>query len=64
MIEIVKENPEATSLTDPRAVRERQFADEYLEESPQSANALKMRRTILDGSRRALEKQFVDPYSP
>ncbi len=61
---MVKENPEVTSLTDPRAVRERQFADEYLDESTQSRSALNVRQTILDGSRRALEKQFVNPCCP
>ncbi|MCJ1243197.1 Nucleoporin nup93 [Trapelia coarctata] len=57
VIEMVKENPDVTSLTDPRAVIERQFTHEYLDES-QLGNALKMRQTLLDGSRRALEKQF------
>ncbi|MCJ1476998.1 hypothetical protein MMC13_005669 [Lambiella insularis] len=58
LIEIVKENPEVTSPTDPRAVKERQFANDYLDEAPTSAKALKIRRMIIDGSRRALEKQF------
>lgn len=54
---MVKENPDVTSPTDPRTVKERQFVTGYLDETPTSAKAIKLRRMIIDGSRRALEKQ-------
>ena len=40
--------------------RERQFADDYLDETPNSSKNLRMRRRIIDGSRRSLEKAFFD----
>ncbi|MCJ1415720.1 hypothetical protein MMC32_002052 [Xylographa parallela] len=58
VIEIVKENPAAPDLIDSRAVKERQYAEEYLDETSTSAKAFKIRRMIIDGSRKALEKQF------
>ncbi|MCJ1389904.1 hypothetical protein MMC18_002761 [Xylographa bjoerkii] len=58
LIEIIKENPEASGLTDPRTVKERQYAGEYLDETSTSAKAFNIRKMIIDGSRRALERQF------
>ncbi|MCJ1401087.1 hypothetical protein MMC11_004299 [Xylographa trunciseda] len=58
LVEIVKENPESSSLTDPGTVKERQYAEEYLDETLTSAKAFKVRKMILNGSRKALEKQF------
>lgn len=55
---IVKECPEAVDFADPRAIKERQYADEYLDEMPNSAKSMNMRKRIIDGSRRALEKQY------
>lgn len=40
--------------------KQRQFADDYLDEAPNSAKATKVRRRILDGSRRCLEKAFFE----
>jgi nuclear pore complex protein Nup93 len=62
LIEIVKENPNAKSPTDPDAVKERQYADDYLEESRNSAKTVAIRKRIIDGSRKTLEKQLVDPH--
>ena len=38
----------------------RKFADQYLNDSPNSENSARCRRSILEGSRKALEKQFYD----
>ena len=38
--------------------KERQLADDYLDESPNSAKSMKIRKTIIDGSRASLEKAF------
>ncbi|KAK7556651.1 Nup93/Nic96-domain-containing protein [Phyllosticta citricarpa] len=40
-------------------VRERQFAAEYLDENSSSAGSIAIRKRILDGSRRFLEKKFL-----
>ena len=38
--------------------KERHFADDYLDETPNSAKAIKIRKKIIDGSRASLEKAF------
>ena len=50
LIEVVKEGPNPPS--------ERQFASAYLDEHPNSPRAVKLRKQILDGSKRYLEKMF------
>jgi len=50
LIEVVRESD----------AKERQFTDEYLDETPNSASAMKVRKTIIDGSRRSLEKAFFE----
>lgn len=42
-----------------QAVKERQFADQYLNETPNSAEAIAVRKRIIAGSRSCLEKQYV-----
>lgn len=39
--------------------KEREFADDYLDELPNSAKSMKIRKRIIDGSRRCLEKSYV-----
>ena len=39
---------------------ERQYAEEYLDESPNSQRCIKIRKQIIDGARRSLEKDFFD----
>ncbi|KJZ77758.1 hypothetical protein HIM_02935 [Hirsutella minnesotensis 3608] len=57
VVSIVEENPEAE---DPRSTAtERKFARKYLDENPQSGDSIEMRKTILHGSNRFLEKQFL-----
>ncbi|KAF2788481.1 nuclear pore protein-like protein [Melanomma pulvis-pyrius CBS 109.77] len=54
-----KENPHAPSI-ETTTPRQRCFAREYLDEAPNSTYALKTRKRILDGSRKFLEKRFLD----
>lgn len=49
LVEIVGENE----------AKERQFADDYLDEVPNSAKSMNIRKRIIDGSRRCLEKSYV-----
>lgn len=56
LMEIVGEDPEITSPSDPSAVRERQFAEAYLDESPNSPKNIQIRKTIIRGGTRCLEK--------
>ncbi|KAI9747405.1 MAG: hypothetical protein M1835_002124 [Candelina submexicana] len=58
LIEMVKENPQAVNASDKDAVKERQFANWYLDQMPNSPKAIKIRKQIIEGSRRFLEKQF------
>ncbi|KAK3490809.1 Nup93/Nic96-domain-containing protein [Neurospora hispaniola] len=55
MMEIVGENPHLGQVP-----RERAFAKKYLDPSTSSKNAVDMRKQILDGANRFLEKQFFD----
>lgn len=55
LAEIVGENPEVTSLADPNAVKERQYAKAYLDE-PNSESNRAVRKRILRGGARCLEK--------
>ena len=55
-MQIVGENPDAGSVTDPNAVRERQYATDYLDESNNSARTINIRKRIIEGSRKSLEK--------
>ena len=49
-----------TEITQEGNAQERQYASEYLDELPNSARSVKMRRRIIDGSRTSLEKAFFD----
>lgn len=40
--------------------KERQYANDYLDEIPNSAKAIKTRKRVIDGSRRCLEKAFFE----
>lgn len=56
LVEIVKEDLSAVAVSEPNAVKERQFASDYLIEDPKSVKAVRMNKRILDGSRRFLEQ--------
>ena len=46
-------------ITGETNAKERQFADDYLDEVPNSARSMNIRKRIIDGSRRCLEKSYV-----
>ncbi|TVY88890.1 Nucleoporin, partial [Lachnellula willkommii] len=56
LIEIVSEDPEVELLSDPLAVKERQFAKQYLDETPASPISTAIKKRILTGGTRCLEK--------
>ncbi|EEH39027.2 hypothetical protein PAAG_01489 [Paracoccidioides lutzii Pb01] len=58
LISIVNESPNAGSLSDPDVLKERQFANDYLDDSTHSVGATKMRKRIIEGSRKFLEQSF------
>lgn len=60
LIEITREKRDPGTFKDPDVPRERQFADDYLDEAPNSAKAINVRKRILDGSRRCLERAFFE----
>ena len=57
LIQIVSENPDAGSPTEPDAIKERQYAIDYLDETPSSIKTLNLRKRIIEGSRKYLEQQ-------
>ncbi|KAK2760360.1 hypothetical protein FQN54_002430 [Arachnomyces sp. PD_36] len=58
LIGITGEISTATALSEPGVVRERQFAEDYLDESSNSQASTRLKKRIVEGSRRFLEKQF------
>lgn len=50
LVEIAEENK----------AKERQYANDYLDEVPNSAKTIKIRKRVTDGSRRCLEKAFFE----
>lgn len=60
LISITKEDPNATNPSDPGAIKERQFSEDYLNESLSSRGATNMRKRIVEGSRTFLEKLFYN----
>ncbi|RBR09469.1 hypothetical protein FVER53590_09507 [Fusarium verticillioides] len=59
VMEIVGENPDAETTLNNATAREREFADMYLNDNPNSAKAVEMRKRILSGANVFLEKQFL-----
>lgn len=53
---MVNEVPKQTIQNSPKAPKEREFANDYLDEAPNSAKTTNVRKRIIDGSRRCLEK--------
>lgn len=60
LINITKEKRNPGTFKDPEVPKERQLADDYLDEVPNSVKSIKVRKRILDGSRRCLEKAFLE----
>ncbi|KAF4981182.1 hypothetical protein FZEAL_2951 [Fusarium zealandicum] len=59
VMEIVGENPDAETTLNNATAKEREFADMYLNENPNSAKSVEMRKRILTGANTFLEKQFL-----
>lgn len=57
VVEIVGEHPDLRSFSEPNVVKERQFASAWTDESPNSVAAIDLRKRILRGTSRHLEKQ-------
>ncbi|KAI1817574.1 Nup93/Nic96-domain-containing protein [Poronia punctata] len=55
---IVGEKPDAETFAGDATARERQYKDSYLDINEKSANSVQMRKKILDGANRFLEKKF------
>ncbi|KAL2358657.1 Nup93/Nic96-domain-containing protein [Cryomyces antarcticus] len=60
LIEITGENADVQRPSDPGAIKERHYAQDYLDEALNSRNAIKMRKRIIDGARQWLEKDFYN----
>ncbi|KAM0455812.1 hypothetical protein ACHAPV_002902 [Trichoderma viride] len=59
MIEIVGEDADAETSLNGNTAKERQFAEMYLDENPNSQLSVEMRKRILSGANAFLEKQFL-----
>ncbi|CAD6443368.1 4ce156c7-7455-4d9e-8807-ef260a6d0af1 [Sclerotinia trifoliorum] len=60
LMEIVGEDPDSDRLQLPGAVKQRQFASAYLDDNTNSAQAADLRKRILSGSLRYLQKEFFE----
>ncbi|GAB1199791.1 hypothetical protein APSETT444_009150 [Aspergillus pseudonomiae] len=60
LISIVQETPNIVNTSDPGALKERQFSEDYLDEAPGSRRAISLRKRIVDGSRTFLENLFYN----
>ncbi|EZF28009.1 hypothetical protein H112_00106 [Trichophyton rubrum D6] len=58
LISITDEPASSVGYFEPGALRPRQFAKDYREDGPNSIEALKMRKQIITGSRKHLERSF------
>ncbi|KAH7153065.1 Nup93/Nic96-domain-containing protein [Dactylonectria macrodidyma] len=59
VMEIVGENPAAETTLNNATAKEREFANMYLDENPNSPKSVEMRKRILTGANSFLEKQFL-----
>ncbi|KAH7366914.1 Nup93/Nic96-domain-containing protein [Plectosphaerella cucumerina] len=57
--QIVGEDPTADTTIDGATAKERQYAQMYLDDAPNSANAIGMRKKLLSGANTFLERQFL-----
>lgn len=58
LVHITNEDISKVSMSDPGAVKERQYAVDYLDDSPHSKGNMAIRKRIINGSRAFLEAQF------
>lgn len=57
LIEIVEEKPNSRGVSEPNVPKERQFAKAWVEDAPNSSSAIDLRKRILAGAGRYLEKE-------
>ncbi|KAL8336417.1 hypothetical protein RB601_000298 [Gaeumannomyces tritici] len=60
MVEVVGEDPDADPETPGATAKERQFAQSYIHAQPRSQEAVDLRKRILAGANRYLEKQALE----
>ncbi|KAI1945710.1 nuclear pore complex subunit [Ophidiomyces ophidiicola] len=58
LISITNEAPNVVNFSEPGVIRERQFSADYLDESANSNESVRMRKAIVEGSRKHLERAF------
>ncbi|KAJ6121455.1 Nuclear pore protein (Nic96) [Penicillium capsulatum] len=58
LVGITRESPNMMNRSDPSAVRERHYAEDYLDDSTHSSKSIALKKQILEGSRQFLEKRF------
>ncbi|KAI7103998.1 NIC-domain-containing protein [Hortaea werneckii] len=58
LVQITGEDATKENAADPGAVKERQYATDYLDDNPNARGRLDIRKRIIGGSRRFLEKLF------
>lgn len=58
LVYITNEDSSKESMSDPGAVKERQYAVDYLDDAPHSKGNMSVRKRIINGSRAFLEAQF------
>lgn len=58
LIEITGENGSKESASEPGVVKERQFIRDYLDDNPNSSQQMEIRKKIINGARKFLEKNF------
>ena len=63
LIESYKALIETVGEANEGGVPARKFVEDYLDDSPNSPRSFNMRRTLLEGARKALEKQFYEKLS-
>ncbi|KAI4093670.1 MAG: hypothetical protein LQ344_002735 [Seirophora lacunosa] len=60
LIDIVQEQPQPDNAVQAAVPKQRQFLNDYLDETPNSSKQVEIRKRIVNGSRRSLEKQFFE----
>jgi len=58
LVRITREDATKENASDPGAIKERQYAQDYLNENPSAKGRIDMRKRIINGSRTFLEKMF------
>lgn len=59
MMDVIGEDPDAETTLNGATAKEREYADMYLDENPNSPNSVEIRKRILQGANVFLEKQFL-----